>query len=245
MAQSGVTFALPFCRNHTIWRMSRVWHQPSQVGKAYDWFQWWNCLGSSEPVSDHPGVTVATLCWVFGTQQSMVFCCLFWFVTTVVTLPIFIELGKFFIILPHYRIFPLSVGILLLPNHCFGMHGVQNNWITEIQFYFWFCQDLFILQYSTALKTSVLNYLEFFCKILVKSTASTLIRNNCPYLISNFYFKTRRLLFFSGPGMYPLVLCSLGHIITWHRSFIYIWILMNCLILAFFQFSWLFKSELF
>ena len=98
MAQSGVTFALPFCRNQPIRRMSRVWHQPSQVGKAYDWFQWWNGLGSSEPVSDHPGVTVATLCWVFGTQQSMVFSCLFWFVTTVVTLPIFIEWGKLFLL---------------------------------------------------------------------------------------------------------------------------------------------------
>ena len=95
MAQSAVTFVLPFCRNQPIQHMPRVWHQPSQVGKAYDWFQWWNCLGSSEPVSDHPGVTVATLCWVFGTQQSMVFCCLFWFVTTVVILPVFIEWGIF------------------------------------------------------------------------------------------------------------------------------------------------------
>ena len=62
MAQSGVTFALPFCRNQSIRRMSRVCYQPSQVGKAYDWFQWWNCLGFSEPVPDNPDVTVATLC---------------------------------------------------------------------------------------------------------------------------------------------------------------------------------------
>ena len=69
-----------FCgRNHTIWHMPRVWHQPSQVGKAYDWFQCWNYLGSSETVSVHPGVTVATLCWGFGTQQSMIFCCLITF----------------------------------------------------------------------------------------------------------------------------------------------------------------------
>ena len=175
MAQSGVTFALPFCRNQPIRRMSRVWHQPSQVGKAYDWFQWWNCLGSSEPVSDHPGVTVATLCWVFGTQQSMVFSCLFWFVTTVVTLPIFIEWGKFFLtILPHYRIFPISVGILLLPNQCFGMHWIQNNWIIEIQFYFWFCPDLFksilqsILHSNKYFELSWVFFFARFCKIYCK-----------------------------------------------------------------------------
>jgi hypothetical protein len=101
--------------------------------------------------------------------------------------PHFHWVREVFFILPHLRIFPSSVGILLLPNQCFGMHGIQNNWITEIQFYFWFCQDLFILQYNTALKTSVLNYLEFFCKILVKSAASTLIQNISPFVISNFY----------------------------------------------------------
>jgi hypothetical protein len=86
------------CRNHSIRHMSWVWRQPSQVGKAYDWFQCWNCLGSSETVSDHPGVTVATLCLGFGTQQSMIFCSLNWVVTTVAWRSPFFEWGKFFIL---------------------------------------------------------------------------------------------------------------------------------------------------
>ena len=153
MAQSGVTFALPFCRNQPIRRMSRVWHQPSQVGKAYDWFQWWNCLGSSEPVSDHPGVTVATLCWVFGTQQSMVFSCLFWFVTTVVTLPIFIEWGKFFLFYHTIEYF-----LYLWVFCCFQISV----------FYFWFCPDLFksIFIVHTVLRQVFWTILSFFCKIL-------------------------------------------------------------------------------
>ncbi len=35
MFHSHVTLPFHFCRNHTIWHMSRVWHQPSQVGKTY------------------------------------------------------------------------------------------------------------------------------------------------------------------------------------------------------------------
>ena len=138
MAQSGVTFAFPFCRNQPIWCMSRVWHQPSQVGKAYSWFQWWNCLGPSEHVPVQPDVTVATFCWVFRTQQGMVFCCLNWVVTTAVTFPHFPWVREVFFILPHNRIFPSSVGILLLPNQWFGVHGIQNNWTIEIESYFWF-----------------------------------------------------------------------------------------------------------
>ena len=64
------------CWKHAIWHMPRIWHQPSQVGKAYEWFHCWNCVVLSETLSDHPGVTVATLCWGFGTQQSLIFCCL-------------------------------------------------------------------------------------------------------------------------------------------------------------------------
>jgi len=87
MIHSYVTLPFLFCRNHTIWRMPRVWHQPSQVGKTYEWFHCWNCAGSSETVSDCQSVTVATLCWGFGTQQSLIFCCLHWDITTVVTPP--------------------------------------------------------------------------------------------------------------------------------------------------------------
>ncbi len=83
---SYVTLPFLFCRNHTIWCMPRIWHQPSQVGKTYEWFHCWNCVGSSETVSDCPSVTVATLCWGFGTQQSLIFCCLHQGITTMVTL---------------------------------------------------------------------------------------------------------------------------------------------------------------
>ena len=76
MFHSYVTLPSLFCRNHTIWHMPRIWHQPSQVGKTYEWFRYWNCMGSSATMSDCPGVTVATLCWGFGTQQSLIFCCL-------------------------------------------------------------------------------------------------------------------------------------------------------------------------
>ena len=48
MFHSHVTLPFLFCRNHSIWCMSRIWHQPSQVGKTYEWFRYWNCMGSSE-----------------------------------------------------------------------------------------------------------------------------------------------------------------------------------------------------
>ena len=94
-----------------------------------------------------------------------------------------------FFILPHYKIFPLSVGVLLLPNQWSGMHGIQNNWIIEIQFYFWFCPDLFKSILQSILHSD--KYFELswvFLQDFVKSTASILIRNNYPYLISNIYF---------------------------------------------------------
>jgi hypothetical protein len=104
MAQSSVTSALPFCRNQPIWCMSRVWQQPSQVGKAYNWFQWWNFLVSSELVSDHPDVTVATLCRVFILSKA-------WFSVALgcqncSDTPHFLWVRDFFV-LPHCRIFPI------------------------------------------------------------------------------------------------------------------------------------------
>ena len=104
-------------------------------------------------------------------------------------------------------------------NPIFGF--VQNN------------LNLFYSPYCT--QTSILIYLEFFCKILVKSTASTLIQNNYPYLISNFYFKTRRsLIFFWSGEVSSGSLFSRSHY-QWYRSSICIRILMNCLILTFFS----------
>ena len=91
----SVSLPFHFCRNHTIWCMSRVDTSLVRYGK-HDWFQCWNCLGSPETVSDHPGR--------FGTQQSMIFCCLITFFTTVVTLPDILSEESLFI-LPHFRIF--------------------------------------------------------------------------------------------------------------------------------------------
>jgi hypothetical protein len=143
MAQSGVTFAFPFCRNQPIWCMSRVWHQPSQVGKAYSWFQWWNCLGPSEHVPVHPGVTVATFCWVFRTQQGMVFCCLNWVVTTAVTFPHFPWVREVFLFYHTIECF-----LVLWVFCCFQISGLvcMGSKIIELlksNPIFGFCQDLY------------------------------------------------------------------------------------------------------
>ena len=112
-----------FCwRNHTIRCMSRVWHQPSQIGKAYDWFQCWYYLGSSETVPDHPGVTVATLCWGFRTQQNMIFCCLITFCHMCGDSPPFLSEGSFYI-LPHFWLFLLVLWVF----HCFQIRFLVSK----------------------------------------------------------------------------------------------------------------------
>jgi hypothetical protein len=113
-----------FHRNHTIQRMSRVWHQPSQVGKTQDWIQCWKSLGSSEHVSDHTDVTVAKLFWLFGTQQVIIFWCLGCHNCGDIYL---FHWGRFFIIWPNFRVFPSSFCIMLLPNECFGKHRIKIN----------------------------------------------------------------------------------------------------------------------
>jgi hypothetical protein len=126
-----------FCfRNHTIWRMSRVWHQPSQVGKAYYWFQCWNCLGSSEL-----RLITLVLLWQHFVEGSGLIKA--WF--SVAWLPFCHNYGdsplfwmrEDFCILPHFRLFSSSVGILLLQDYCFGKQWTKI--VELLKFNFIFC----------------------------------------------------------------------------------------------------------
>ena len=101
------------------------------------------------------------------------------------------------------------------------------------------------LFYSTILQSKQVFWtiLSFFCKIFVKSTASTLI---WILVHCNFKFLFIRLGdYFFGQGWYPLALCSLGHIVCGTGATCVSGFLWIAWFLPFFQFSRLFKSELF
>jgi len=110
MVQSCVTLPFLFCRNHSIRVMSRVWHQPSQLGKAYNWFQCRIYLGSSETVSNPPWCYYSnTLLRLWDSAKNDFLLPDFLFATTVVTLPFLVT--EVFFILPHFRLFLLVLWV--------------------------------------------------------------------------------------------------------------------------------------